>query len=260
MIADIRDASASRPCSPRHRPHVVYPRRRPQARAPDGSQSWEAIANNVLGTASSLERAERLRTSTRFVLISTDKAVNPTNMMGATKRLAENWSSRPPRRAPARVLRRRALRQRPGQPRQRRAALPGADRRRRARHRHPSGDARYFMTIPEAVAAGAPGRQPCGKGGEIFVLDMGEPVRIVDLARDMIRLAGLREGDDMQIHFTGLRPGEKLFEEIYLDASTTPALSTRRYSLPATGTPPTTTLGVPTFPRDRRPPVCRHGW
>jgi FlaA1/EpsC-like NDP-sugar epimerase len=75
---------------------------------------------------------------------------------------------------------------------------------------------RYFMMIPEAaqlvIQAGAMGR-----GGEIFVLDMGEPVRIVDLARDMIRLSGLREGDDVEIRFTGLRPGEKLYEELYAE-------------------------------------------
>ena len=84
----------------------------------------------------------------------------------------------------------------------------------RAGHDHASGDARYFMTIPEAVQlvlqAGA-----LGDHGEVFVLDMGEPVRIVDLATDLIRLSGLELGADIEIQFTGMRPGEKLYEEMF---------------------------------------------
>ena len=91
---------------------------------------------------------------------------------------------------------------------------------RRTDHGHPSETRRYFMTIPEAVRlvlqAGA-----MGKGGEVLLLDMGEQVRIVDLARQLIRMQGLREGEDVEIVFTGLRPGEKLYEELHSDAERT---------------------------------------
>ena len=146
-----------------------------------------------------------------FVMISTDKAVNPTSVMGSCKRLAEQYVQR--QSAAELPIRHGALRQRAGLGRQRRADLPRADRPRRPGDRHAPRDARYFMTIPEAaqlvIQAGA-----MGQGGEIFVLDMGEPVRIVDLAHDMIRLSGLRDGEDIEIQFIGLRPGEKLFEEL----------------------------------------------
>jgi FlaA1/EpsC-like NDP-sugar epimerase len=172
----------------------------------------EAITNNVLGTRNVVDAAVACGTK-HFVLVSTDKAVRPTNVMGASKRIAE-YIVHDAAMAHARnfvsvrfgnVLGSQGsvvptfLQQiREGGP---------------VTVTHPEMR-RYFMTIPEAVQlvlqAGA-----LGKGGELFMLDMGEPVKIVDLARDMIRLSGFEEGTDIEIEFTGIRPGEKLFEEMF---------------------------------------------
>ncbi|MBQ8004001.1 MAG: polysaccharide biosynthesis protein, partial [Oscillospiraceae bacterium] len=177
---------------------------------------FEAVKNNIFGTKNTIECC--IENGVRkFVLISTDKAVNPTNIMGATKRAAEllvqHYNGRGCELAAVRfgnvlgsngsvipIFRRQIEEGGPVT----------------VTHRNIM---RYFMTIPEAVSlvlnAGAAAR-----GGEIFVLDMGQPVSIYDLACNMIELAGLRVGEDIEIKITGLRPGEKMFEELKLEDET----------------------------------------
>ena len=152
-----------------------------------------------------------------FVLVSTDKAVNPKNVLGQTKLLCEwivNAAAQQP--GDGDEVPGRALRQRPRLVRERDPALPAPDRARWARHGDAPEMTRYFMTIPEAVQlivqAGA-----IGRSGDVFVLDMGEPVKIVDLAHNMIRLSGKEPGRDIAVDFIGVRPGEKLHEELWAD-------------------------------------------
>jgi FlaA1/EpsC-like NDP-sugar epimerase len=172
----------------------------------------EAIKNIVLATRNLVDVAEQCGTSA-FVMISTDKAVNPTSVMGSCKQLAERYVQSMADRSSCRFVTVRF-----GNVLDSAGSVVPVFREQISRGgpvtvTHPD-IIRYFMLIPEAaqlvLQAGA-----MGQGGEIFVLDMGEPVKIVDLARDMIRLSGLREGHDIEIAFTGLRPGEKLYEELY---------------------------------------------
>ncbi len=179
--------------------------------------AWQAVRTNALGTLT-MARAAQHAGVDKFVLISTDKAVNPTNVMGASKRLAERLC-----RAMQAATGTRFVTVRFGNvlgsngsviPKFREQIERGGP----VTVTHPD-IVRYFMTIPEAaqlvLQAGW-----MGQGGEIFVLDMGEPVKIVDLARDMIRLSGCSE-DDIRLEFTGLRPGEKLYEELLADDEAT---------------------------------------
>lgn len=171
----------------------------------------EAVKNNVLGTRNLVEAAHNTKVE-RFVMISTDKAVNPTSVMGASKRVAEKILKCFAKRSQTRFVAVRfgnVLGSRgsviPMFKQQIEAGGP-------ITITHPKM-IRYFMTIPEAsklvIQAGA-----YGKGGEVFILDMGEPVRIMDLAEDLIRLSGLEVGRDIEIKITGIRPGEKLYEEL----------------------------------------------
>jgi FlaA1/EpsC-like NDP-sugar epimerase len=172
----------------------------------------DAVTNNILGTQILVELAARCGVE-KFVMISSDKAVNPTSVMGVTKRIAEL------------IVRNAAVNHhkafvvvRFGNVLGSRGSIvPILEKQIRAGGpvtiTHPDVT-RFFMTIPEAVQlvlqAGA-----LGKCGETFVLDMGQPIKIVDLARDLIRLSGLREGTDIDIVFTGLQKGEKMHEELF---------------------------------------------
>ncbi len=214
VIADVRD---------RHRMHRIFERHKPYAVFHAAAHKHvplmeenvsEAITNNVFGTRNTVDAAIACGTE-HFVLISTDKAVRPTNVMGASKRVAEcvvQNAALAHNRHFVSVRFGNVLGSRgsvvPTFLRQIRAGGPVTVTHQDMR--------RYFMTIPEAVQlvlqAGAQGR-----GGELFMLDMGDPVRIVDLARDMIRLSGLEEGGDIDIQFTGIRRGEKLYEEMFFN-------------------------------------------
>ena len=174
----------------------------------------EAITNNVLGTRNVVHAALAADVE-RFVMISTDKAVNPTNVMGASKRSAELVVHEA-----AAASGKAYVAVRFGNVLGSRGSVVHTFKEQIARGgpitvTHPDM-CRFFMTIPEAVQlvlqAGV-----LGSGGEVFVLDMGKPIKIVDMARDLLRLHGLEEGRDIDIVFSELRPGEKLFEELFIE-------------------------------------------
>lgn len=213
-IGSITHLSALEEVFERHRPQVVFHAAAHKHVPLMESNPREAIENNVFGTLNVARMADE-RGCSHFILISTDKAVNPANVMGATKRMCEmivQYYAQRSQTVFASVRFGNVLGSHgsviPLFKRQLKAGGPIT-----LTHQDIT---RYFMTIPEAarlvITAGA-----LAEGGEIFVLDMGEPVRIYDLAENLIRLSGLTVGEDIEIKVTGLRPGEKLYEELNMD-------------------------------------------
>jgi FlaA1/EpsC-like NDP-sugar epimerase len=213
-IASIRDFNRLKDIFGKYKPYVVFHAAAHKHVPLMEGNPAEAIKNNIIGTYNVVKCSDIYKVK-RFVQISTDKAVNPTNVMGATKRFCEKIIQAFDKESKTEYvavrfgnvlgsngsvipLFKKQIRQ--GGP---------------VTVTHPEIN-RFFMTIPEAaqlvIQAGA-----MAKGGEIFVLDMGEPVKIVDLARDLIRLSGLKPDEDIKIEYTGLRPGEKLYEELLMD-------------------------------------------
>ena len=223
LVGDVRDPEHLAATFARLRPQVVF-HAAAYKHVPlmEEDNAFSALRNNTLGTWRAASAAAAAGAE-RFVLISTDKAVNPTNVMGATKRAAEMVISRLAARMAAGEGRTRFMAVRFGNVLGSSGSVIPKFKEQIARGgpvtvTHPD-ITRFFMTIPEAarlvVQAGA-----IGEGGQVFVLDMGEPVKIVDLARDLIRLSGHTLAE-IPIAFSGLRPGEKLFEELLADADAT---------------------------------------
>lgn len=214
LIASIRNTIRIDNIFEMYRPDIVYHAAAHKHVPLMEASPNEAVKNNVLGTWKVVQAADKWKVK-KFVMISTDKAVNPTNIMGATKRLCEmivqTYNSRSETEFVA--VRFGNVLGSHGSviPLFKRQIEEGGP----VTVTHPD-IIRYFMTIPEAVSlvlqAGA-----FAKGGEIFVLDMGDPVKIDDLARNMILLSGLKPDVDIKIEYVGLRPGEKLFEELLMD-------------------------------------------
>lgn len=211
VLADIGDPPRTHGIFERHRPEVVLHSAAHKHVPLVEANATEAIRNNVLATRTLGEAAGQAGCG-RFVLISTDKAVHPASVMGASKRLAELVLQRL-----GAIHSTRYVAVRFGNVMDSAGSVIPIFREQIARGgpvtvTHPEMQ-RYFMTIPEAASlvleAGA-----MGDGGELYILDMGEPVKILDLAKKMIRLSALTPGEDIEIVFTGMRPGEKLFEEL----------------------------------------------
>jgi len=214
LIGSIRDRARLEYIFDKYRPNVVFHAAAHKHVPLMELNATEAIKNNVFGTLNVAELADKYNAE-RFTLISTDKAVNPTNIMGASKRIAEiiiQMMSMKSSTVFSAVRFGNVLGSEGSVvPLFKKQIESGGP----VTVTHPEV-IRYFMTIPEAVQlviqAGA-----MAKGGEIFILDMGEPVKIADLARDMIRLSGLEPDVDIEIEYIGLRPGEKLYEELLLN-------------------------------------------
>jgi FlaA1/EpsC-like NDP-sugar epimerase len=214
VIADIRDQRRIATIFDRYRPQAVFHAAAHKHVPLMEMNPEEAVTNNVGGTLNLLKNSERMGVS-HFIFISTDKAVNPANVMGTTKLLAEQLVHEFGERTGKAYVSVRF-----GNVLGSRGSVVPFFQQQIAR----GGPVtvthedirRYFMTIPEAVQLVLQAAA-LGCRGETFVLDMGEPVKIVDLASDLIRLSGLDVGKDVEIVFTGLRPGEKMFEELFLD-------------------------------------------
>ena len=213
LIGSVRDSKRIESIFSKYRPEIVYHAAAHKHVPLMEDSPNEAIKNNVFGTYKTAEMADKYGTK-RFVLISTDKAVNPTNVMGASKRMCEMIVQSFSRKSKTEFVAVRFGNVLGSNgsviPLFKKQIEQGGP----VKVTHPD-IIRYFMTIPEAVSlvltAGA-----MAKGGEIFVLDMGKPVKILDLAKNMIRLTGHKVNEDIMIEFTGLRPGEKLYEELLM--------------------------------------------
>ena len=213
LIGSVRNTMRVEDIFRKYRPDIVYHAAAHKHVPLMEDSPNEAIKNNVFGTLKVATAADRYGTG-KFVLISTDKAVNPTNIMGASKRICEMVIQSMNRKSKTEYV---AVRfgnvlgsNGSVVPLFKKQIEKGGP----VTVTHPD-IIRYFMTIPEAVSlvlqAGA-----YAKGGEIFVLDMGEPMKILDLAKNMIKLSGYRVDEDIKIEFTGLRPGEKMYEELLM--------------------------------------------
>lgn len=225
VIADIKDGARINQVFGQYKPQVVFHAAAHKHVPLMEYNPGESFKNNVIGTKNVAEAADRHKTE-NFIFISTDKAVNPTSVMGATKRIAEiiiqniNGESRT-KFATVRfgnVLGSRG------------SVIPIFQQQIRQGGpitiTHPDM-CRYFMTIPEAVELVLQAASMAA-GGEIYILDMGEPVNIVDMAKELIRLSGLEPEKDIEIKFTGIRPGEKLYEEILTNEEGIAATKHRR--------------------------------
>ena len=213
LIGSVRNTHRINNVFEKYRPEIVYHAAAHKHVPLMEDSPNEAIKNNVMGTYKTAQAADRYHAS-RFVLISTDKAVNPTNIMGASKRLCEMIVQMMNQQSKTEFVAVRFGNVLGSNgsviPLFKKQIEDGGP----VTVTHPD-IIRYFMTIPEAVSlvlqAGAQ-----AKGGEIFVLDMGKPVKILDLALNLIRLSGYKPYEDIDIQFTGLRPGEKLYEELLM--------------------------------------------
>ncbi len=214
VVASVRDEARLTKVFEEHKPAVVFHAAAHKHVPMMESNAMEAVKNNVFGTWNTTRCASKSGVK-RFILISTDKADNPTNIMGATKRICEMIVQ-----AMQTVSETEFVAVRFGNvldsngsvlPRFKKQILRGGP----LTVTHPE-ITRFFMTIPEAAQLVLQAAT-FAKGGEIFVLDMGKPVRIYDLAVNLIRLSGLKLGRDIEIVFTGLRPGEKLYEELLMN-------------------------------------------
>ena len=214
LIASVRNTNRMNYIFTQYHPDIVYHAAAHKHVPLMEDSPTEAIKNNVFGTFKTAQAAAMSGVQ-RFVMISTDKAVNPTNIMGASKRICEMIIQTFDKHYETEFVAVRFGNVLGSNgsviPLFRKQIEAGGP----VTVTHPD-IIRYFMTISEAVSlvlqAGA-----YAKGGEIFVLDMGEPVRILDLAENLIKLSGYRVGEDIKIEFTGLRPGEKLYEELLMD-------------------------------------------
>ncbi|WP_276947854.1 polysaccharide biosynthesis protein [Acetatifactor muris] len=213
LIASVRNTNRMEQIFETYRPDIVYHAAAHKHVPLMEDSPNEAVKNNVLGTWKVVQAADKWKVK-RFVMISTDKAVNPTNIMGATKRICEMIIQTYNKHSETEFV---AVRF--GNVLGSNGSVIPLFKKQIAEGGPVTvtdpGIIRYFMTIPEAVSlvlqAGAYAR-----GGEIFVLDMGEPVKILDLAQNLIKLSGFKVGEDIEIKFTGLRPGEKLYEEMLM--------------------------------------------